>query len=121
MKNYFIFFLLLTFYSADAQYFSVFDIDDSNYPYLKAKFYAFDSTGKQLTDFSLSDFEILENGELCDLSLISCPNVKPASPISSVLTIDISGSMDGERLGHAKTAAKTWVFEIFWLYGLERK
>lgn len=41
-----IFILLAVAYSASAQSFSVFDIDDSNFPIMKAKFFAFASFGE---------------------------------------------------------------------------
>ncbi len=92
-----------------AQSFSVFDVDHSNFPTVKAKFYAFDEDGDQILNLSKSDFEITENGEPRNVVSVSCPTPKPPEAISSVLTIDVSGSMRSGRLDQAKAAARAWV------------
>lgn len=88
---------------------SVFDVDTSNFPHIKAKFYAFDANGKQITNLSPSDFSLTENGVSRKVTNVTCPAPKPDVPLSSVLTIDISGSMEGQGIALAKAGAKAWL------------
>ncbi|PKL86656.1 MAG: hypothetical protein CVV22_00775 [Ignavibacteriae bacterium HGW-Ignavibacteriae-1] len=92
-----------------SQSLSLFDVDVSNFPRIRAKFYAFDADGNQIRNLSPSDFELLENGVQRAVTNLSCPAPKPPIAISSVLTIDISRSMLGQRLENAKAASRTWV------------
>ncbi len=113
MKKAIITLLLLLPIAAQAQSFIVFDIDDTNFPVMRAKFFAFDDYGKQLSNLTTSDFEIMENGELRDVISVSCPETKEALAISSVLTIDVSGSMtEGMKLNIAKEAGKAWIYGL---------
>ncbi|MBI5324289.1 MAG: choice-of-anchor D domain-containing protein [Ignavibacteriae bacterium] len=88
---------------------SVFDVDASNFPTMKAKFFAFDKDGKQITNLSPSDFTLTEDGIQKTVTRVSCPAPKPDVPISSVITIDVSSSMEGEGLKMAQTGATIWV------------
>ncbi|TAL67629.1 MAG: choice-of-anchor D domain-containing protein, partial [Bacteroidetes bacterium] len=88
---------------------SVFDIDTSSFPLMKAKFFAFDKDWKQIRNFNLSDFEITEDSIQRTVTRVSCPAPKPEVPVSSVITIDVSGSMKGEGLKLAQMGARTWV------------
>ena len=101
--------LILLSYNAYSQSLSVFDIDASGFPTIKAKFYAFDADGNQISDLSLSDFKVKENGQPRNVTLVSCPTPQPPQAISSVLTIDVSGSMSGQGIVFAKAAAKAWI------------
>jgi len=87
----------------------IFDIDASNFPLLRAKVYAYDAEGKQMGEIPFGDLQLWENGVSRTVTHISCPPMSQPEAISSVLTIDISGSMIGERLEAAKAAARTWV------------
>jgi len=93
---------------ASAQYFEVFDIDTSEYPIMKAKFYSIDANGKQILNHTPADFEITENGEPRDVISVSCPPQNDV-PFSVVIAIDVSGSMIGENIEHTKTAIKTFI------------
>lgn len=95
--------------SAFSQSLSVFDIDTTAFPTIKAKFFAFDAAGNQITNFSASDFQVTENGQPRAVSIVSCPIQQPAIPISSVLVMDISGSMCGDGLDIADAAANAWI------------
>ncbi|TAL70813.1 MAG: choice-of-anchor D domain-containing protein, partial [Bacteroidetes bacterium] len=88
---------------------SVFDVDTSGFPTIKAKFFAFDKDGKQITNLSTSDFQVKENGQLRNVTNVSCPSPIPPTAISSVLVMDVSGSMCGEGLNMAKAAANVWI------------
>ena len=107
-----IFSMLILCITLEAQMLSVFDVDPSGHPTIKAKFFAFDENGKQITNLSKEDFQVIENGEEREVTYVSCPEPKPPQPISSVLTIDISGSMQGKSLEIARNAAKVWVNTI---------
>ena len=104
-------FIFLFTYSAYSQSLSVFNIDASQFPNVKANFYAFDSTGNQILNLSPSNFSIFENGISRKVTNISCPEPQPQKAISSVLVFDMSGSMHEEppRIGSAKKAANAWV------------
>ncbi|HET9135913.1 MAG TPA: choice-of-anchor D domain-containing protein [Candidatus Kapabacteria bacterium] len=91
-----------------AQSLSVFDIDASNFPTMKAKFYAFDSVGNQQNP-SPSEMTVTENGTPRAITSVNCPQSQTPKSVSSVLVMDISGSMDGTNIGLAKAAATTWV------------
>ena len=95
--------------NAYSQVFTVFDIDTTDYPVMKAKFYAFDEDGNQIRNLFPDDFEVFENGTKREVLSISCPEPKPSQAISSVLTIDVSGSMTGQSLINAQSAARAWV------------
>ncbi len=101
--------LLLFSYTAYSQSLSLFNLDASSFPTIKAKFFAFDAAGKQITNFSPSDFTVTENGVPRTVTNVSCPSPRPTAALSSVLTIDVSGSMYGIGISIAKSAAKTWI------------
>jgi WD40 repeat protein/outer membrane protein OmpA-like peptidoglycan-associated protein len=93
-----------------AQTFKVFDIDTTEFPKLKAKFYALDAGGKQISGFQASQFSITENGMPRNGIRVACQPVKAPAPVSIVLTIDISGSMSGNGGSEiAKSAARALI------------
>jgi hypothetical protein len=109
MKNLLYLFLVFLCYEGLAQSLSVFDVDATAFPTVKAKFYAFDASGKQITNLSSSDFEVKENGQTWNVTYVSCPPAKPTQALSSVLVIDVSGSMSGTNINLAKEAARAWI------------
>ncbi len=78
----------------------VFDVDTSNFPVMKAKFFAFDVDGRQIVNINSSDFLIAENGAQRKVLGVSCPELKPLLNISAAMSIDVSGSMadDGSKV-----------------------
>ncbi|MBM2816971.1 MAG: Choice-of-anchor protein [Ignavibacteria bacterium] len=91
---------------------TVFNIDASRFPTMKADYLAFDDNGAQLTNLTEKDIVITELNKKRKILKISCPKIKIPEAISTVLTIDKSGSMgfDGSsRISAAKAAAKAWV------------
>jgi WD40 repeat protein len=97
----------------NAQSVSLFNVDASGFPTVKAKFYAFDASGNQVRP-SASEFSISENGIPRVITNLTCPPPAPPVAISSVLTVDVSGSMNGGSNGTAnielaKAAAKAWI------------
>ena len=93
---------------ASAQYFDVFDIDTSDYPIMKAKFYSIGTNGKQILNHKQSDFEITENGEPRNIINLKCP-IPTGDPFSIVIAVDVSGSMGGERIKNAAKAIKSFI------------
>ncbi len=58
---------------------------------------------------SLNEMTLKENGVFQEIVSFSCPSQTEPERISSVLTIDISGSMKGRNMELAKLAARTWI------------
>jgi sulfatase modifying factor 1 len=113
MKSLLILCLLLSAQTIYSQSIDLFDIDASNFPVMKAKFYAFDATGNQVRP-SASELSLKENGTERTIINVSCPPSVPPKALSSVLVIDVSGSMSGGATGIpnidlAKAAAIAWV------------
>ncbi len=92
--------ILLISYSAYSQSLSVFDIDTSAFPTMKAKFFAFGADGKQITNYSTSDFKITENGTERTVTNVSCPAIPEPVILSIAISIDISGSMSSGEGGY---------------------
>ncbi|MFH1052173.1 MAG: choice-of-anchor D domain-containing protein [bacterium] len=110
MRNLIITFaILLIQINANSQSLSVFDLDTSNFPIIRAKFYAFNVDGKQITNLNPTDFTVTENGTIREVLNVFCPPDKIPEAISSVITLDKSGSMNGGNLVIAKAAATVWV------------
>ena len=108
MKKFISLFIFLACCSAYSQSLSVFDIDTSSFPIMKAKFFAFDKDGNQ-TRPNTDNFSITENGQPRTILNITCPSLKPQVPLSSVLVFDVSGSMSGGPLDMEKDVANTWI------------
>jgi uncharacterized protein (TIGR02145 family) len=102
-------FLILLSYTAYSQNLSVYNIDVSAFPTIKANFFAFDSVGNQITNLSIGNFELKENGLARTITYVTCPEPKPTIALSSVLVIDVSGSMKDGGLDIAKAAAYAWI------------
>jgi len=102
MKNtiYIVLFLLIG-YTAYSQSLSLFNIDASNFPIMKANFYGFDAAGKQIANLNPSDFEVKENGQPRTVSIVSCPSPKPPQKVSIAMSIDVSGSMAYSDVGES--------------------
>ncbi len=98
--------------TAYSQSLSLFDVDASNFPTIKGKFFAFDANWQQITNFNESDFSITEDGIARKILSVSCPTPKPPDAISSVLVMDVSLSMGCPITNNillAKEAGKAWV------------
>jgi uncharacterized protein YegL len=81
---------------------------------MRAKFYASDGKNGRIANIGISDFEIKEDGISRPVTSVKCAeNIKPKA-LSSVLVIDVSGSMaygsgGAPNLKLAETAARSWV------------
>jgi WD40 repeat protein len=113
MKTLLTVFFFLLYSIVNCQSLSLFDVDASNFPTIRAKFYAFDTQGIQQRP-NISDLSISENGIPCTITNVSCPAPKPQQALSSVLVIDVSGSMGSQtgtetNIDIAKAGANAWV------------
>ena len=98
MKILFFLCLLLSAQTLYSQSLSLFDIDASNFPVMKAKFYAFDAQDNQVRP-SASELSLKENGTARTIININCPPPVPPKPVSVAMSIDVSGSMVGANFG----------------------
>ncbi len=82
---------------AFSQGISLFNIDPSGFPTIKAKFYAYDKDGKPIRP-NINDVYVKEDGIIKSNITLNCPPVGKPKSISPVLVIDVSGSMGGGNL-----------------------
>lgn len=95
-----------------AQQLTLFNIDTTHYPTLKANFFAIDGFENQITVFTKDDVVIKENAiEQEVIKVVNPAAVKPKQ-LSLVLTIDISESMNGAYMQLAKSAATAIVNKL---------
>ncbi len=104
--------ILLGYANTSSQSLSVYNCDASNFPTVRAKFFAFDSLGNQITNLSPSDFSVFENGIPRKVTSISCPEPKPSKPLSLALGIDISESMVPWDLGKQFAASLCYYLQM---------
>lgn len=89
-----------------------FGLDDTAYPIISARLYAVDASGTAIQELDKDDFLVIENGRQREVLSISCPPPSPPAALSSVLMIDVSGSMSGgsgPNMEVARAAARAWV------------
>ncbi|MDP4228849.1 MAG: SBBP repeat-containing protein [Bacteroidota bacterium] len=109
-------FLLAAISVASGQNLTAFNLDATNFPTMKAKFYAFDAAGNEQHP-SPSQISVAENGIQRNVTSVTCPPAAPPKALSSVLVMDVSGSM-GSGFGNAtnmdiaKAAATFWTNSI---------
>jgi hypothetical protein len=104
---------------ARAQSFSVYGIDATNFPRMKANFIALDVNGQPYPNISRADFRVLDNGVVVDPTVsVGCTTLTGQPEFSAVLVLDRSNSMrdsvgGGEtRWDWVKHAAKTFVNSV---------
>jgi WD40 repeat protein/uncharacterized protein YegL len=95
---------------ASGQSLNVFDIDQSNFPVISAKFTALNEDGSQINNLDIADLEITEHGTPVEILNVSCPSKNISPPdLSCVIVTDVSGSMNGDRLKLAQEAANAFI------------
>lgn len=104
-RIYFLFILIGILIPVRAQELTLFNIDTSAYPTIKADFYAIDQFKKQRIDLNTNDVFITENTFVQEVTKVSNPSALVAKPISLVLTVDVSNSMHGQFIRLARNAA----------------
>ena len=95
-----------------AQQLTLFNIDTSKYPTVKADFFAIDNLEKQITTLTAENVFISENGSAQEVVKVVNPAASKVKQISLVLTMDISGSMLGPNMDLAKSAAKAIINKL---------
>lgn len=98
MKKFIGLFIFLACCSAYSQSLSVFDVDTSSFPIMRAKFLAFDKDGKPIRP-NINDFYLTENGQTQTVLNVICPSLKPLNNVSIALSIDVSSSMSNSNDG----------------------
>jgi len=99
MKSFLLFIIFfLTNLALQSQSLSVFNVDAAGFPAVKAKFFAYDEKGVQITNLSAAKFRVTESGNLRTVTYVSCPNPKQPITVSIAMSIDNSSSM-GEKIG----------------------
>ncbi len=88
---------------------AIFITDLSDYPEIHANIFFLDDNGNQLFDISGSDVQIIENGEIQNITNYSCTPGTTPSEISSILSVDVSASMDVDKIKNAKDALNIWI------------
>lgn len=106
MKKLILFFLIINVVCTLSNSLTVFNLDQSQFPRIKANFFIENSNVN--TNYSINEFSVKENNSLRNVLSVTCPP-QSFTPISSVLTIDVSGSMSGNGLSIAKAAANEWI------------
>ncbi len=97
----------------------LFNVDTTKLPVVQVNYLAYDSSFKLVSNTLKNEFAIKIAGNPLNIGKFSAPTeAKYLELASIVLTIDISGSMSGERIQIAKDAAKTFV-ELTPLYASE--
>lgn len=72
----------------------VHSINSQAYPIVKARFSAIDANGKEYRIFSPQAIRVTEFGQVVQPTLVQCPPILPPNPLSVVLALDVSGSME---------------------------
>lgn len=91
-----------------AQNLSIKEIDSRDYPLLKASFYLAGADAEPVNSIDISDLKIFENGSEQVVLNVSCADSVQSLSLSSVLSVDISGSMKGKGLELAKAGTELW-------------
>ncbi|MBC8144505.1 MAG: choice-of-anchor D domain-containing protein, partial [bacterium] len=105
--------------TASAQRLTISELDTSKFPVIGARIYPLDRDGILLDGLDESDFRVIENGSKRRILSLKCTPPSREQPLSTVLTIDVSGSMSsaGARAGTpnmdlARAAASSWIDEM---------
>jgi len=91
-------------------------VDTKEFPTVKAEVYVLGTDGREIRDVRPDEVVVTENGERRQVISLVCPPAPKPRMISSVLTIDVSGSMESAGRGGtvrnitlAQAAANAWV------------
>jgi VWFA-related protein len=93
-------------------------VDDQSFPEVHLRITALDPSGLALENLNDTNFQVWETEQAAGNISVAPVAKKDAAPISLVLAIDISGSMDGKdengitKLESAKTAAKSLITNL---------
>ena len=91
-----------------SQSITLFNIDTTDFPTMKANFYVFDDNSNLLNNFSLIDFEIKENEKSRDVLSVTCPEISKKR-LSIVIAVDVTIF---NNIDNAKTVLAAWIEAI---------
>jgi WD40 repeat protein len=99
--------------ATSAQSLSVFDVDTSQFPIMKARFYALDANGQPVQPVP-SEFTVIEEGQIRTVLSVTCPTDVEDRRLATVLVLDVSSSMASSlagtpRMDIIKAGASSWV------------
>lgn len=97
---------------AEGQSLNVYSVMTEKLPIVSASISIRNSTNEQISSVNPANIRVIENGVQRTVSLIQCPDGYVPERISSVLVMDISGSMsmyEPTNMALAKIAGKWWV------------
>ena len=100
--------LMLFSYNLHSQNLFIYNVDTSTYPTVTANFFAFDAAWNQQS-IDKSDLVLKENGLTRTVYNLTCSTPKKPLPVSSLLMLDVSHTMDSTHLAVAKDCATAWV------------
>lgn len=94
--------------------------DTEKFPIVSAYFHAYGEDSNQIKNLSIDDLAVLENQAPREVLDVTCPPEVPPKRLSSVLALDVSGSMLNplggaqtlSRLHLVQEGAKTWINEL---------
>ena len=86
-----------------AQRFEIGEIDDSNFPQMRAYFKALSPEGELITNFDAGDLEIIDNGEPREVKNTGISN--PGKYASFILVLDKSAELSNKRLNTADNSS----------------
>jgi outer membrane protein OmpA-like peptidoglycan-associated protein/WD40 repeat protein/Mg-chelatase subunit ChlD len=95
-----------------AQSLRILDLSTDAYPRVTARCVLYDAQKRIVYPHRVQEIVLRENGEVVQGVTMKLPERKIPRSISCVLALDISGSMQGNRLDNAKSAAYTLVEEL---------
>ena len=104
--------LLLTHGAASSQTMLIHRVDASDFPVLRASFYAFDAAGQQIVDLSPEEVHVMEDGIPRSVTRLTSPPLSPPVALSAVLAIQAFTSIPASVLSAYKDAATWWVSSV---------
>ncbi|MEO6938572.1 MAG: hypothetical protein ABI444_00300, partial [Candidatus Kapaibacterium sp.] len=95
--------VLLVSLGAQAQgTFVVFNLDVTNFPTIRAKFFAADPNGKPINGLGSSDFKVTENGFDRPVKISNCPDIRPLQPVTVGIMINTYSYINIAQQGTAR-------------------
>jgi len=83
------------------------EVITTNYPTVKVTVSVVDENNEPVENLTINDFKVYENG--IKRKIISVRSLKGTKPLSIIMLLDISGSMQGEPIEELKSAAIEFV------------
>lgn len=94
---------------ASSQSISIYNIDASNFPVMRAKFNAIGLKGELVKSIAEIELSLYENGIPRDILSVSCPPDVPPRDVSTTIVFNVANATKSGSLDIAKSAAKAWI------------